>query len=109
MNAIIRFQPVFVALFFAFLVCTANGVSARGTDSQDPQVCDASEPPDLTDDMRWRLRAYNNLDCLIGRLDRAMNRPANNRNGQVTLSRQEVEQLRNLAWWAKDAAQRIGR
>lgn len=109
MNAIIRFRPVFVALFLAFLVCTANGVSARGTDSRAPQVCDASEPPDLTDDMRWRLRAYNNLDCLIGRLDRAMNRPANNRNGQVKLSRQEVEQLRNLAWWAKDAAQRIGR
>jgi hypothetical protein len=59
MNTIIRLRPVLVALSLAVLFCMANGVSARGMNSGDLQVCSASEPPDLADDMRWRLRAYN--------------------------------------------------
>jgi hypothetical protein len=109
MNAIIRLRLVFVALFPAVLFCTVNGASAQGTRSRDPQVCSAAEPQELTEDMRWRLRAYNNLDCLMGKLEQAMNRPAGTNKNQVRLSREEVEQLLNLAWWAKDAAQRISR
>jgi len=110
MNAIIRMRAVFAALLLLVLACTSQGVSAQETRSRDPEVCRASEPQELTDEnMRWRLRAYNHLDCLMRKLEQAMNHRAANGKDEVKLSRQEVEQLRNLAWWAKDAAQRIGR
>jgi hypothetical protein len=72
------------------------------------QVCSADVPQDLNNDqMRWRLRAYQNLDCLMARLEQAMNRPQANQD-QVQLTREEAEQLLDLAWRAKDAAQRSG-
>jgi hypothetical protein len=104
----IRWQQLPVVLFLAILFCTMNGLhAATNTSSQDLQACSAQEPPGLTDEtMRYRLRAYANLDCLMGRLEEAMKR-SGGRNDQVRLSREEVQQLFNLAAWAKDAAQRI--
>jgi hypothetical protein len=99
-----------VLVTFGFLLLTMNPVAQSAHPPRDPQACSAAEPPDLTDEsMRWRLRAYNNLDCLMSKLEQASNRPDNAGRSDVKLSRQEIEQLMNLAWWAKDAAQRIGR
>jgi hypothetical protein len=65
------------------------------------QAPDVSDPEDL-----WRVRADRQLQCVIGMLDEALKK----RNGDVvTLTRSDAERLRALAFWAKDAAARIGR
>src|SRR5687767_7204295 len=110
MNAIGGLRSILAALFLLMVTAyTASGAGGQQRSPGDPQACTAQEPEGLTDQsMRWRLRAYHNLDCLMGKLERAMQRPAGTRRDEVTLSREEAEQLLNLAWWAKDAAQRIG-
>ena len=102
-------RPVFVALVLATtLVLGSRGLIARETAPREPEACSAVEPQGLTDEtMRWRLRAYANLDCLIGRLEEA-SRQSSAKNGEIKMSREQVQQLLNLASWAKDAAQRIG-
>ena len=109
MTVSMRLRLVIAAICLAVLACTANGASAQGAGSPAPQVCSTDEPRELTEEYRWRWRAYQNLGCLISTLEQALYRPANVGKEQVTLSRDEVEKLRNLAWWARDAAQRIGR
>jgi hypothetical protein len=56
----------------------------------------------------WRWTAYRELDCAIEAIERAM-KSADSEEGTVTLTREELEQLRARAFWAKDAAARIGR
>jgi hypothetical protein len=109
MNVIMRLRLVMAGLCLAILAFTASGARAQETGSPASQACSTDEPRELTEEYRWRWRAYQNLGCLIDTLEQALHRPANAGKEQVTLSRDEVEQLRKLAWWARDAAQRIGR
>ena|SRR5918999_51459 len=53
----------------------------------------------------WRLRADRQLGCVIGILEKAMQ----TESAVVTLSREDAERIRSLAFSAKDAAARIGR
>ena len=59
----------------------------------------------------WRLRAYRHLDCVVALVDDAL-RGAGIDGGDhanaVRLSRRDLERIRTLAWWARDAAARIG-
>jgi len=61
----------------------------------------------------WRLRAYRHLDCVVALVDDAL-RGAGTDAGDhandtaVRLSRADLERIRTLAWWARDAAARIG-
>jgi hypothetical protein len=57
----------------------------------------------------WRWEAYRQLDCSIEVIERAMKQSADSEEGTLTLTREELEQLRTRAFWAKDAAARIGR
>jgi hypothetical protein len=110
MSRIMHLRLVIAGLCVAILACAANGaISAQGTGSPAARVCSTGEPRELTEEYRWRWRAHHNLSCVIDTLEQAMHRPANVGKDQVTLSRDEVEQLRDLTWWARDAAQRIGR
>ena len=109
MNVSMRLRLVIAGLCLAILAITASGVSAQVTGSPASQVCSTDEPRELTEEYRWRWRAHQTLGCLISTLDQALHRPDNVGKEQVTLSRDEVEQVRKLAWWARDAAQRIGR
>lgn len=58
----------------------------------------------------WRLRAYRHLDCVVALVDAALKgAPArDDESGSVPLSREDLERIRTLAWWARDAAARIG-
>jgi len=85
----------------------APGVGAQ-TSSADPQMCLAEEPRQMTTEYDWRWRAYQDLSCLMSKLEQAMNGPAIGED-PVTLPRAEVQELLKLAWGARDATQRIGR
>jgi hypothetical protein len=76
------------------------------------QNCGWEEPQSGSDDPRWqwRLRAYRHLDCVTTIVDQALSATPAGTAGKdtVTISRQELERIRTLAWWARDAAARIG-
>jgi hypothetical protein len=92
--------------------------SASQDDREDPRpVCaadgDVREPDDPR--WRWRLRAYRHLDCMVNLVDEALTARAgastgegSRRAGSVAISREDLERIRTLAWWARDAAARIG-
>ena len=86
----------------------APGVGAQ-TSSLDPQMCFAEQPGQMTNEYYWRWRAYQDLGCLMSKLEQAMNGPANLGKDHVTLPRAEVQELLKLAWGARDATQGIGR
>ena len=76
----------------------------------EPEVCRenvVAEPQD--DSARWRWRAYRHLDCVMAVVDRALEDGRTSEEGVVTLSREELERIRTMAFWAKDAAARIAR
>lgn len=80
-----------------------------------PAACEEPSGQEPADEAyRWRLRAYRHLDCVMSLIDTALkradeSRPPGGQNQHVTLSRQDLERIRTLALWAKDAAARIGR
>lgn len=88
-------------------------------DAQDPQrtpTAPFSSPctaPEVTApfnaEFYWRWKAYRELDCAIEAIERAMRTSARSEAGTVTLTRDELEHLRARAFWARDAAARIGR
>lgn len=119
-----------VALTFClalFLAAVAGAQVARDQSSTPPArdadgtlgfpACAASATPEPDDPRwRWRLRAYNHLDCVTAIVDQALARAATEEGGRpddenaaVTMSRADLERIRTLAWWARDAAARIGR
>jgi hypothetical protein len=104
---IMRLIIIIAALCGGALVWTADGATAQ--DNQEAQVCSTTEPRDLSNEHKWRWHAYQNLSCLISKLEDARNRPAVISKNQVMLSREEVDLLLQLAWSGRDAAQRIGR
>jgi hypothetical protein len=82
-----------------------------------PSCADATVPDSVDARWQWRLRAFNHLDCVTALVDRALGSshagsPATaalRREDQtVTISRADLERIRMLAWWARDAAARIG-
>ena len=66
----------------------------------------AQEPED--ESIRWRWRAYRHLDCVIEMVE-ALKARADGESGTVSLSRDELERIRTMAFQAKDAAARIAR
>jgi hypothetical protein len=76
------------------------------------QNCGWEEPQSGSEDARWqwRLRAYRHLDCVTTIVDQALSaKPARtDSKDTVEISRQDLERIRTLAWWARDAAARIG-
>lgn len=59
---------------------------------------------------QWRLRAFHHLDCLVALAEAALDAgPAQEGGGgEVRVPRADLERIRQLAWWARDAAARIG-
>ena len=107
MKSIVSLRSFIVGLCLAIVASTATRVSAHATD--EPQVCSADEPRDMSSDLLWRWRAHQSLSCLISKLEEVQKRPSTAGRGQVTLTREEVEELLNLAWSGRDSAQRIAR
>ena len=94
-------------LFAVLLAYPADSVSAHANEA--PGVCSSDEPRDMSNESLWRWRAHQSLSCLISKLEEVKNRPSAAGRRQVTLTREEVEDLLNLAWSGRDSAQRIAR
>ena len=104
MRNVLRFC-VSVGLLF---LMSPHAVRAQHTNLPLWEACQIDEPQDLSWEYRWRWRAEQNLSCLVQKLNQSIT-TASDTKGPVTLSRQQLQQLLNLAWGARDAAQRIGR
>jgi hypothetical protein len=79
---------------------------ATATTSADVCSVDVDSAVAANPEYEWRLRAYRQLDCVIGIVEKALEA----RNGDVvTLSREDAERVRTSAFRARDAAARIGR
>lgn len=93
---------------------TSSSVTTA-VEAADRAECNADAPEAGDPAFIWRLRAYRHLDCVIGLVEEAMRRgpdeggKAAGSRDEVRLSRTELEQIRTLAFWARDAAARIGR
>ena len=74
-------------------------------------ACRAEATLPETDDsnVRWRWQAYQQLDCIAQAAERALEAMDDGEEGTITLTRDDVEEIRTRAIWAKDAAARIGR
>jgi hypothetical protein len=96
-------------LFAVLLAYPAGSVSAHAHANEAPGVCSSDEPRDMSNDLLWRWRTHQSLSCLISKLEEVKNRPSDVGRGQVTLTREEAEDLLNLAWSGRDSAQRIAR
>lgn len=97
---------LFLSACLIFLM-SAHAVPAQNTNAPLWEACQIAEPHDLPREYQWRWRAEQNLSCIIQKLDQAM--ASSGKNGPATLSHQQIQQLSDLAWGARDAAQRIGR
>jgi hypothetical protein len=98
-----------IALIAGAAMALSLPVIADEVKSREPEVCqeNAAEPQD--ENMRWRWRAYRHLDCVLALVDRALEEGRGGEDGTVTISRDELERIRTMAFWGKDAAARIGR
>ena len=72
------------------------------------------ESPEWDSNDRWRMRAARHLDCVVSIADRALSRTSAGvqsaeSSEELRLSREDLEHIRTWAYWAKDAAMRIGR
>jgi hypothetical protein len=111
-----RVQLTLIALGMAFAVPALTGARASNqittgaiapsTTFSSPAAC---MPQPDSDDMDtrwvWRLRAYRHLDCVAAIVERALSSASGDR---VELSRDGLERIRAEAWYARDAAARIG-
>ena len=59
---------------------------------------------------QWRLRAFRHLDCVTTLIDNVLapGGEDDESSREVRMSREDLERIRTLAWWARDAAARIG-
>ena len=87
----------------AEVLAAASGIAMDARECTVPEV---TVP--YNEEYYWRWTAYRELDCAIEAIERAM-KSADSEEGTVTLTREQLEQLRARAFWAKDAAARIGR
>jgi hypothetical protein len=81
--------------------------------SSAAQACRTDAMPDGdSQDSRWqwRLRAFRHLDCVTTLIDNVLAAAREDDEGsrEVRMSREDLERIRTLAWWARDAAARIG-
>ena len=88
----------------AKVLAAASGLPTSALECSAPEV---TVP--YNEEHYWRWMAYRELDCAIEAIERAMKKTADSEERTVTLTREELEQLRARAFWAKDAAARIGR
>ena len=88
----------------AEVLAASSGLPASAWECSAPEV---TVP--FNEEYYWRWTAYRELDCAIEAIERVMKKSADSEEGTVTLTREELEQLRARAFWAKDAAARIGR
>ena len=95
----------------------AQSSTVRSDSGAAVESCRADAPPQgpEPEDSRWkwRLRAYRHLDCVVTLVDEALAASRTDpRRGvedeTVRLTREDLERIRKLAWWARDAAARIG-
>ena len=87
----------------------AAAASSAADSCRVDSIAAESEPDDPR--WRWRLRAFRHLDCVNALVDAALTGAAAlNDEGrrEVRVSRDDLERIRTLAWWARDAAARIG-
>jgi hypothetical protein len=94
-----------LALFLAASVAAQNPAPAPvGTTITTESPC--ADAPDQPGDstLMWRTRAYRHLDCLTSMIDQRLAKA-----GPISLTREELQDMRMQALWAKDAAARIGR
>jgi hypothetical protein len=100
-----RVRLVLLALGVAFAVPTLTGADVPVTPNNESACAPQSDPEYSDTRWLWRLRAYRHLDCLNAIVDRAL---TSTRGDRVELSRADLERIRNEAWYARDAAARIG-
>ena len=107
-----RVRLTLIALGMAFaLPALMIAAGSREHARLDPATCPSQPPPGHEDPRwRWRLHAYHHLDCVTAIVDRALrtNGGAPQPGARVEISRDELERIRRLAAWARDAAARIG-
>ena len=87
----------------AEVLAAAAGMPTSARECSVPEV---TVP--FNEEYYWRWTAYRELDCVIEAIERAM-KSADSEEGTVTLTLEEIEQLRTRALSAKDAAARIDR
>jgi hypothetical protein len=102
-----RVRLVLIALGVAFAVPAPTGADvAPATPFTQLAACVPDPDPDYSDTRWvWRLRAYRHLDCVTAIVERALSSASKDR---VELSRADLERIRAEAWYARDAAARIG-
>jgi hypothetical protein len=96
-----------IALGMAFAVPALTGadVSPEATSTQESICAPQQDPENIDARWVWRLRAYRHLDCVNAILDRALRSTSNDR---IEVSRRDLERIAAEAWYARDAAARIG-
>ena len=101
-----RARCMLIALGMAFAVPVLTGADvAPGTAFTQPGACTPQPDPDYPDTRWiWRLRAYRHLDCVTALVERALSNPGD----RVEVPRADLDRIRAEAWYARDAAARIG-
>ena len=102
-----RVRSIVIALGMAFAVPALTGADVSPvTSSAAESLCPSQAVPEHSDTRwLWRLRAYQHLDCVTAIVDRAL---AGSSGDRIELSRADLERIRAGAWYARDAAARIG-
>ena len=102
-----RARLMSIALGMAFAVPALTGANVLPVAALAPEsVCAPQSDPDYSDTRwLWRLRAYRHLDCVNDIVSRALTSASGDR---VEVPRADLERIRAEAWYARDAAARIG-
>ena len=102
-----RTRLMLIALGMAFAVPALTGANVPLVTALAPEsVCAPQPDPDYSDPRwLWRLRAYRHLDCVNALVDHALTSSSGDR---VEVPRADLERIRTEAWYARDAAARIG-
>ena len=107
-----RVQRMLIALGLAFALPALTAADgAPQSSAQAGEICATAHQSagHLDDRWQWRLRAYRHLDCVTATIDDALARPGGTASSDhIVISRDALERIRTHAWWARDAAARIG-
>jgi hypothetical protein len=94
---------------------SSSVTTAASPEAGDSLACEADTRDAEDPSFVWRLRAYRHLDCVMRLVEEAILRAPDDggetgdTRQDIRLSRKELEDIRRLAFWARDAAARIGR
>ena len=102
-----RVRLTLIALGMAFAVPALTGANVPLVTALAPEsVCTPQPDPDDSDTRwLWRLRACRHLDGVNVIVSRALTSASGDR---VEVPRADFERIRAEAWYARDAAARIG-